>query len=301
MDHNTSHPSPHFRHTSSDPMGNEGLFLSHAVLGTFMIGLGFWWWIQSLRRCLTFIRRSSTRYTSSASYGSGCCPHQTAEGAVKIVISVLGIVVEAVTVSKGRQIQYAHYPFYAAMIVAGSVDVLMSTIIFLPDGLDYLAQTMPLVLNAYTLRAQTYDQPILTDASHMLSSYVYILATFAMLGEMCLPNHFVFSWIKCMMIMLVGAWQWQTGIVLNAPFPTSWKEGGHNSVMDLAIICCWQLSCIALLQLVTLVIAAKCYGVSPNWIVASRYSTGEDERNPNDGIQYTKLLNSESGEDSYAT
>ncbi|CAL8087323.1 unnamed protein product [Calicophoron daubneyi] len=297
MDQNKSGISSHFRHTSSDPMGNEGLFFSHAVLGTFTICLGFWWWIQSLRRCLAFIRRNSSRYTSSASYGFGCCPHQIGEGVMKIAISLFGIGVETVTITERRQFEYAHYPFYVAMIVAGLVDVLLSTIIFLPDGLEYIAQAMPLVLHSYTLYAQSYDQPVVTGTCHLLTSYLCVLATFTLFAEMSSRHQFVFSWIKCMMFMLVGAWHWQTGIVLNAPFSTTWKEGSHDDVMDLAIICCWDLLCTALLQLITLVIAAKRYGVSPNWIVTGKLSNNNDESYRSGEIQYTKLLSSDNREE----
>lgn len=281
-------------HHHGKPIGNEGLFLSHAVLGTCVIGLGLRWWIQSVRKCYAATRRPNGKYQAEASYGSACCPQTTGEGIVKLILCLIGICIEAATEKLGRHHEYTHYPFYLALLTSGLLDILQSTVLFLPEGLDYISHLLPFVFQAYCLRAQAYDQPHVTNACRLLSSYLGVMAAFCILLEMGLRHHLVVSWIKCFSVMLSGAWTWQMGIILNPPTGEPWNEESHKDVMFVAISCAWQMFGVAVVQLVTLLIIAKCQGSSADWTMPERINPRErgafDSR---DHVQYSKLLNEE--------
>ncbi|VDP21914.1 unnamed protein product [Echinostoma caproni] len=286
------------QHNHGNPIGNEGLFMSHAYLGSFMLGLGMWWWIQALRHCYSSVGVGQRGYTAQVSYGSGCCPNQMIEGVVKVLLCFIGMGIEAGTITLGRHREYAYYPFYTALLMAGIVDIALATVVYLPDGLDYVIHALPFVFQAYCMRAQAYDQPHVTATCRHLASYIGVLAAAAIMGEMVNRKQFLLSWIKCFTVMLSGAWFWQSGLMLNPPFSKPWNENSHDNVMYAAILCAWQLFFVSIVQLVSLIIAAKYHGTSADWTHAGRgesidrYGTAlrEDLRS---NVQYTKLLNSE--------
>ncbi|TGZ68317.1 hypothetical protein CRM22_004297 [Opisthorchis felineus] len=82
-------------------------------------------------------------------------------------------------------------------------------------------------------------------------------------------------------------------IILDPKAGQAWSEESHDNVMYTAIVVAWQMFGVAVLQLVTLLIGAKCSGVSPDWTGAQ----GSAERhqsscsaNLRHDVQYTKLL-----------
>ncbi|KAF8567136.1 hypothetical protein P879_05894 [Paragonimus westermani] len=292
MQHNASVETGQNNHDHGSPIGNEGLFLSHSVLGTFVFCLGLWWWIQSVRRRLSASRRPLGKYAADVSYNSPCCPNQIGEGLAKMSMCIIGMGVEAATVGMGRNHEYAHFPFYAAMLIASLVDILQSTILFLPDGSDYMCHVLPFVFQAYCLRAQAYDQPHVTATCRLISSYLGVLVAASMMAEMCVRSHFLFTWIKCFMVMLTGWWTWQMGIMLNPPKGQPWDENSHDNVMYVAIVNAWQMFGVAVIQLIILLIIAKFHGVSADWNVQQQGNIGD-----RDNIQYTKLLNDENSDE----
>ncbi|KAF5400742.1 Transmembrane protein 45B [Paragonimus heterotremus] len=292
MQHNASVATDQHNHNHGLPIGNEGLFLSHSVLGTFVFCLGLWWWIQSVRRRFSASRRPLGKYFADVSYNSACCPNQIGEGLAKMSMCIIGMGVEAATVSIGRHHEYAHYPFYAAMLIASLVDILQSTVLFLPDGSDYMCHVLPFVFQAYCLRAQAYDQPHVTATCRLVSSYLGVLVASSMMAEMCIRSHFLFTWIKCFMVMLSGWWTWQIGIMLNPPGGQPWEENSHDNVMYVAIINAWQMFGVAVVQLITLLIIAKFQGVPADWNIQLQNNMSD-----RDNIQYTKLLNDENSDE----
>ncbi|THD22459.1 Transmembrane protein 45B [Fasciola hepatica] len=287
-------------HNHGKPIGNEGLFLSHAYLGTFMLGLGMWWWIQALRHCYSSVRIGMGKYAAQITYGSGCCPNHMSEGMAKVILCLIGMGMEAGTISFGRHHDYAYYPFYTAMLMAGLIDIITSTRVFLPEGLDYVAHILPFTFQAYFMRAQAYDQPHLTATCRHLASYVGGLTAASILGEMVSRHQFLFSWIKCFTVMLSGAWFWQSGILLNPPLAKPWVEDSHDNVMYAAILCAWQMFFVSVIQLCILIVAAKCHGTSTDWtqIAGTRSESMDRYGTPlhsdlRHDVQYTKLLNSD--------
>lgn len=287
-------------HNHGKPIGNEGLFLSHAYVGTFLLGLGMWWWIQALRHCYSSVRFGIRKYTAQISHGCGCCPNHMSEGVAKVIICLIGMGIEAGTISLGRHRDYAYYPFYTAMLMAGVIDIVTSTKVFLPDGLDYMMHSLPFVFQAYCMRAQAYDQPHVTATCRHLSSYIGVLAAAAIFGEMVSRQQFLLSWVKCFTVMLCGAWFWQTGLLLNPPFAKPWAEDSHNNVMYAAIVCAWQMFFVSVIQIFILIIVAKCLGTSTDWTQSSGARGDSVDRygrsmhtDPRHNVQYTKLLNSE--------
>ncbi|CAH8510960.1 unnamed protein product [Heterobilharzia americana] len=301
--HDHQHGSPH-------TIGNEGLFLSHSYLGSFIICLGLWWWIQALRRCYASSKRNhrTQEYTATISYPSFCCKSRLGEAYCKIIFCVIGIGVELLTLKFNRHHEYAHFPFYTAMIIASLLDVLIATILAPPYGMDYVAHALPFFIQACCLRAHSYQQPLVTQTCRLLLSYWSWFTGSSIVNEMLLNKSIIWTWIKCFGVIFQGTWIWQTGILLNPPSGRLWDENNHNSLMYSVIIFVWHMFFVMIGQLVVLLIVAKCYHTSPDWTLTDPISlstsstvykhdkmssNGQNSINSHDKIEYTKLLNSD--------
>lgn len=311
--------------------GNEGLFLSSSYLGIYLLCLGLWWWIQALRQRYSSSSSSSIKHNdhhhhdndndgyhrSTTTIGSWCCQSRLCEGLCKIVCCLIGIVVELITLKLGRDHEYAQFPFYTAMTTVGILDILMSTIMAPPKGLDSIIYALPFFVQTYCLRAQSYQQPHITETCRLLISYWAFIVGSSILNEMIMNENksssssssssLLWIWIKCFTVIFHGSWICQTGFLLNSPFNPSWNENDHDKVMYTTIIFVWYMLFVMIAQLVLLLIVAKCYGVSPDWTESidsslKRKTSHKYDRqslNPSnslntyDNIEYTKLLNTD--------
>ncbi|CAH8821292.1 unnamed protein product [Trichobilharzia szidati] len=293
-------------------IGNEGLFLSHSYLGVFLICLGLWWWIQALRQCYTSMKRSHIEeYTASVTYGSGCCcssgKSRLGEGSCKLVFSLIGIIIELISLTFNRRHEYAYFPFYTSMCLASLLDILIATIITPPYGIDYIAHALPFFILTYCSRAQSFQQTLVTQTTRLLISYWGFFTGSSIITEMILNKSIIWTWIKCFAVIFQGSWIWNTGILLNPINRQPWDENSHENLMYAVIIFVWHMFFIIIGQLIVLLIIAKCYNASSNWTLNdlmptattggannkyNRISTdGPNSVNSRDNIEYTKLLN----------
>ncbi|VDQ13909.1 unnamed protein product [Trichobilharzia regenti] len=294
-------------------IGNEGLFLSHSYLGVFLICLGLWWWIQALRKCYTSMKRNHIEeYTASITHGSSCCccgssKSRLGEGSCKLIISLIGIIIELISLKFNRPHEYAYFPFYTSMCLASLLDILIATIITPPNGIDYIAHALPFFILTYCSRAQSFQQTLVTQTTRLLISYWGFFTGSSIISEMILNKSVIWTWIKCFAVIFQGSWIFNTGIILNPINRQPWDEDSHENLMYAVIIFVWHMFFIIIAQLMILLIIAKCYNASPNWTLNdltpttttggannkfNRISTsGPNSVNSRDNIEYTKLLN----------
>lgn len=286
-------------HNHGPSLGLESIFLSHATAGCFLFLLGLWSWIQSLRRRYSVTRHSHSKYTATAAYEATCCRNKLAEGLVTFVMSLFCIVVEGITVVRGRNREYAYFPFYSAMLCASLVDILLSVAVYLPEGIDYCMHIMPFLFQAYCFRAQSYDQPHVTANTRMAASYLNIMAVGAIALEMNCRHNILITWIKSGTIMVAGTWYFQMIKIMNPPFGTPWLDS-HDNVMYVAIYAAWHMIIMGFVQLVVLLLTAKCIGASSDWTLTKHSANGRlgERLRMQDHVQYTKLLDEDHLENS---
>lgn len=309
--------------------GNDGLFLSYTYLGICLLCLGIWWWIQALRQhySTTKHKHHNEQSTTTVSIESrSCCKHSRGEGLCKVICCLIGIGVELITLKLGRHHEYAQFPFYTAMLLVGLLDIFMSTtIIVLPKGFDSMIYALPFFVHTYCLRAQSYQQPHITETCCLLISYWGLIVGCSMIHEMMMltsmkavdvvvgmmavfNNSLLWTWIKCFSVMIHGSWICQSGFLLNSPFNQAWDESDHDKVMLTVVIFVWHMFIVMIGQLLLLIVMAKCYGVSADWTemmnlstrrTPSLYKYGRESLNKSnsinqyDNIEYTQLLNTD--------
>ncbi|CAI2727569.1 unnamed protein product [Schistosoma spindalis] len=347
MTEHTHHNNIHQHHENINSLssshianGNDGLFLSYTYLGIVLLGLGLWWWIQALKQHYSFIKqqqqqqhhhhhnRSDEPYpTTLSSNRSWCCKDYLGEGLCKVICCIIGISVEWITLKLGRHYEYAQFPFYTAMFIVGLLDIFMSTLIALPKGFHSMMHALPFFIQMYCLRAQSYQQPHITETCCLLISYWGFIVALSIIHEMMMMmstttmstmkwlgmsmgvnNSLLWTWIKCFSVMIHGSWICQSGFLLNSPFNPAWNESDHDKVMLTVVIFVWHMFIVMIGQLFLLIIMAKCYGVSSDWTEVMNSSTSRNtssykhdrhslnKSNPTnqyDDIEYTKLLNTD--------
>ncbi|CAH8494310.1 unnamed protein product [Schistosoma turkestanicum] len=280
MEHEHHHPHQHeHQHVSanpanpSGPIGNEGLFLSYNYLGSYLLCLALWWWIQALKQCYSKLAKNpiNEKYTASISYG--LCHYKRIhihEGFVKLICCIIGLIVEWFTLKYGRHHEYAQFPFYTAFLTAALLDLCIGTIIIAPPkGFDYIMHALPFFIHGYCLRAQSYDQPPLTETCRLLISYWAVITGLSILCEMLFNQSLIWTCIKCFSVQLHATWICQVGYLLNSPFtPVEklWKEDDHAAVMYTVIIFVWHMFFNMIVLFGLLILVAKYYGVSPDWM-----------------------------------
>ncbi|CAH8530272.1 unnamed protein product [Schistosoma margrebowiei] len=306
--------------------GNEGLFLSYTYLGIYLLCLGIWWWIQALRQHYSTIKHNHNHnepYTTTVSIGSRCCcKHRLGGGLCKLICCIIGIGVELITLKLGRHHEYAQFPFYTAMLLVGLLDIFMCTIIVLPKGFDSMIYALPFFVQTYCLRAQSYQQPHITETCCLLISYWGFIVGCSIIHEMMMMTtmkgvevgmmvgvnkSLLWTWIKCFSVMIHGSWICQSGFLLNSPFNQAWDESDHDKVMLTVVIFVWHMFIVMIGQLLLLIVMAKCYGVSSDWTEMTNSSTRKtpsykydreslnksNSTNQYDNIEYTQLLNTD--------
>ncbi|TNN13068.1 Transmembrane protein, partial [Schistosoma japonicum] len=146
----------------------------------------------------------------------------------------------------------------------GLLDILISTIISPPKGIDYVIHALPFYIHSYCFRGHSYEQSSITLTCYLLISYWGFITGISIINEMLLRNSFIWIWIKCFNVILHGTWICQTG------------------------------------QLIIFIVLAKYYQVIPDWTRSiqqntswQKYQSNSMPIHNNNHIEYIQLLNTD--------
>ncbi|KAH9280070.1 Transmembrane protein 45B [Echinococcus granulosus] len=245
--------------TLATHLSHSGLLPSHVYFGSCFFVLGTWWFIAILRARYRLDRRTEVALTYPGKCNS--CSRKLIEGLVKLVACIVGVVVEAITVKTlGRPANYTYDTIYASFMLAAVVDIFGGLRIVLPEGIDFLAHAVAFANLGILARSQAWGHLHLTVATRMLTSYVAISVTLALVLELHRPHSQMLQFIRTGAVMLQGVWFWQAGVVLDSPFAGRWVEDDHGNLMFITIAFAWDMCGVVLFQTFFAVTVEKLFG-----------------------------------------
>lgn len=240
-------------------LSHAGLLPSHIYLGVSFFVLGAWWLTAVLREQ----NHRSGKNECHLSYSGKCgpCSSKMLEGMIKFIICIVGCVIEAITIKAlGRAKNYTYESVYASFMLAAFVDIFQGLQVVLPEGIDYLTHAVAFVNLGILARSQSWGHLHLTVSTRMLTSYIAIFATLALLMELYKPKSQILKFIRTGTVMLQGVWFWQSGIVLDSPFAERWAEEDHANLMFITIAFSWNMCGVVLFQVFYAAIIEKMFG-----------------------------------------
>lgn len=240
-------------------LSHAGLLASHIYFGSYFFVLGAWWLTAVLRDQYRRSRKAEAHLSFSGKCGA--CSSKMTEGLVKLVACIIGVIIEVITVkSMGRPVNYTYETIYVSFMLAAVVDILIGLQVVLPEGIDYLAHAVAFANLGILARSQSWGHLHLTVATRMLTSYVAIFATLALIMELYKPQSQVLKFIRTSVVMVQGVWFWQAGIVLDSPFAARWIEEDHTNLMFITIAFSWDMCGVVLLQVFYAILIEKIFG-----------------------------------------
>lgn len=240
-------------------LSHAGLLPSHIYLGVCLFVLGAWWLTTVLRKQNHRVRKNECHLSFSGK--CGLYSSKIIEGMVKLVACIFGCLIEAITIKTlGRTKNYTYETVYASFILAALVDIFQGLRVVLPEGIDYLTHAVAFANLAILARSQSWGHLHLTVATRMLTSYIAIFVTLALLMELYKPKSQILKFIRTGTVMLQGVWFWQSGIVLDSPFAKRWAEEDHANLMFITIAFSWNMCGVVLFHVFYAAIMGKIFG-----------------------------------------
>ncbi|VDO04274.1 unnamed protein product [Rodentolepis nana] len=282
-------------------LSHAGLLPSHIYLGVCFFILGAWWLSAVLRKQNHRSRKSESHLSFAGNCGP--CSSKMFEGIVKIVACIVGCVIEAITVKAlGRARNYTYETVYASFMLAAFVDIFQGLRVVLPEGIDYLTHAVAFANLAILARSQSWGHLHLTVSTRMLTSYIALFATLALLMELYKPKSQILKFIRTGTVMLQGVWFWQSGIVLDSRFAERWTEEDHANLMFITIAFSWNMCGVVLFHVFYAVIMGKIFGRNDSEGPRSRYlentaNTAKESANPESINDYKPLQQSDASFD----
>lgn len=268
-------------------LSHNGLLPSHVYLGSCFFVLGIWWFIAILRA--RYRRDKCEEVTLTYPGKCGSCSRKLLEGLVKLVACIIGVVIEATTVKLlGRPAYYTYDTIYVSFMLAAVVDIFSGLRIVLPEGIDFLAHAVAFANLGILARSQAWGHLHLTVATRMLTSYVAIAATLALVLELHRPQSQILHFIRTGIVMLQGVWFWQAGIVLDSPFAKFWVEDDHGNLMFITIAFAWDMCGVVLFQTFIAIAFEKLFG--GRQFGAPRHHFHENKQNGPNGLVNTEVV-----------
>ncbi|KAL5107647.1 Transmembrane protein 45B [Taenia crassiceps] len=245
--------------TLGNHLSHNGLLPSHIYFGSCFFVLGTWWFIAILRARYRCDERKEVALTYPGKYDS--CSRKLTEGLVKLVACVMGVVIEGITVRfLNRPANYTYETIYVSFMLAAVVDIVNGLRIVLPEGIDFLAHAVAFANLGILARSQAWGHLHLTVATRMLTSYVAIAATLALVSELHRPQSQILQFIRTGVVILQGVWFWQAGVVLDSPFAKLWVENDHGNLMFITIAFAWDMCGVILFQTFIAIALEKLFG-----------------------------------------
>lgn len=216
-------------------LSHSGLIISHAFLGSCLFTLGIFWFVRTLHPRHRLLNAPLL------------------EGALKLLISVTGIAVEQLTVSKhDRPENYTYTTTYASLAVASAVDILLGLGVVLPEGIGVLSHIVVFGNMAVVCRAYAWGIVKLTATTRLLSTYVALFVVLMLWLDLWRPGVQLIKLSRVAGVTLLGVWMWHSGLVLDSAFSEVWSENDAANVMFISVAFVWDACGVVLLQILVI-------------------------------------------------
>ncbi|KAL4658598.1 transmembrane protein 45B [Arapaima gigas] len=246
-------------------------FKGHALPGSFFLLFGLWWSVKyPLRHCwkkrLLGARQQMPKFFNRLEF---------IEGVLKVFFAFVGIMAEQF-VPDGphahlyntkdqvwvKLMNWQHSTMYLFYGISGIADILSTSPLPVPQGLDRLCLSFALFVEGFLFYFHVQDRPHLDKHIHSLLLVAVFGGSASCFLEVFKRDHAVLELFRSSMAILQGTWFFQIGFVL---FPFSgkeWDQELHDNIMFITMCFCWHYA-------VSLMIMAANYTFV--WIGVQRY------------------------------
>ena len=246
-----------------------GTFIGHAVPGTFFIIFALWWTIQISKRYFV-TKQWNIPYYNTATFP--CCYGRALkmpiEGAVKLVLSLIGVVSEfwaATDYGQENHFVYMgdlqHVTMFAFFALSGLVDVLVHYKKILPEKTDYAVAAMAFSVEWILFSHHLHGRRMLDVHVHTLLLYVVAACVLATILEAKYSKSIYVAQARAFFVLLQGTWFWQVGFMLYSPswHPIGWETNNPEHVMLATMVFTWHAAGVICAMFIIAIFVKKVY------------------------------------------
>ncbi|KAJ8402158.1 hypothetical protein AAFF_G00370230 [Aldrovandia affinis] len=232
--------------------GEMANFKGHALPGTFFLLFGLWWSVKYPLR---------QRWRKAQPGGRHKLPQvfnrmDFVEGVLKIFFAFVGIMAEQFvpdgphahlynSASWVKLMNWQHSTMYLFYGISGVVDILSTSSLPVPLGLDRLALSLAIFVEGFLFYFHVHSRPPLDVHIHSLLLVAVFGGAASTFLEVFMRDNPVLELLRSSLAILQGSWFYQIGFVLYLSGP-KWDETLHDNIMFITMCYCWHYA-VALL------------------------------------------------------
>ena len=264
-------------------ISNMGTFQGHALPGTFFITFAIWWTIQITRRKMVCVAKNIEFFNTVTYPCFWFSMEFPFEGIIKILAASAGMIGEGFAASEPIRNGHTdnpeawhgfysgdlqHVTMYMFFLFSGVCDVLVSrNVKFIPKGIDYMAVTLAVVVQALLFRFHLHGRDELNKTLHILILYTLLAVIVSLLVEYKYQHNIYAGIARIFFTFLEGTWFYQIGFILYPPLPNMehWDGDSEESPMLAVILFAWHIVgviiAMTVLSALTYCLSNKCCNI----------------------------------------
>ncbi|XP_041030078.1 transmembrane protein 45B [Carcharodon carcharias] len=222
-------------------------FKGHALPGSFFLLFGLWW---SAKYPFKFLMKK----TKSSKW---CFERvELAEGIVKVVFSLVGILAEQFVpdgphlhlLSEDREswvklMNWQHSTMYLFFGISGIVDIFTYSSLRIPIGFDRLVLSLAVFNEGFLFYFHVQNRPPLDQHIHSLLLTTVFGGSLIIMLEVFLRDNLALELFRTSLAILQGTWFWQIAFVLYPPSGgPKWNENDHENIMFITLCFSWHFA-----------------------------------------------------------
>lgn len=222
-------------------------FKGHALPGSFFLLFGLWWSVKyPLRQCW---RRGKPQGQSRLPLFFNRL--DLVEGALKIFFAFVGIMAEQFVPdgphahlytadSWVKLMNWQHSTMYLFYGISGIADVLSTSSLPVPQGLDRLGLSLALFVEGFLFYFHLHGREPLDVHVHSLLLVAVFGGAASTLLEVFMRDQLVLELVRSSLAILQGSWFYQIGFILYPLSGPEWDQTLHDNQMFVTMCYCWH-------------------------------------------------------------
>ncbi|XP_006815461.1 transmembrane protein 45B-like [Saccoglossus kowalevskii] len=244
-----------------------GLFMGHALPGSFFIVFGVWWCIKYSYR---FIRKNSNvfRQTNNPTVNSNGTRRfftsrdaEFIEGIIVVVFGSVGVIVEQswpewkwtmLDKDTGKfvhSVEWQHCTMYIFFGIAGAVFVIARTCVTGLKAFEHFFMALAFFIEGMLFYFHVHARSPLDISLHYMLVITVLLTALVTFTEIWKTDVQLLPFIRTGLTFTQGTWFWQVAFVLYPPNGGAhWDPDSHENLMFVTMAFCWHiLACMAVM------------------------------------------------------
>ncbi|KAL7853918.1 hypothetical protein AOLI_G00207620 [Acnodon oligacanthus] len=227
-------------------------FKGHALPGTFFLLFGLWWSVKYPMRHIWQRRRHGSRQNLPLFFKK----IDLIEGVLKTFFAFVGIMAEQFVpdgphgqLYNGEWVKlmnWQHSTMYLFYGISGIADILSSSPLPVPAGLDRLSLSLALFVEGFLFYFHVHNRPPLDQHIHSLLLVAVFGGAASTMLEVFLQDNTLLELFRSSLAIMQGTWFYQIGFVLYPLNGKEWDQDNHGNIMFITMCYCWHYA-VALL------------------------------------------------------